>query len=63
LNRKELPVTVWDVRVEFYKHYKQDAPLAEWARPTTQPVGERGEISPMAAPMTLPPHILVHPCG
>ena len=58
MNRKELlvtAVTVWDVRVEFYK---QDAPLAEWARPTTQLVGERGEISPMD-PMALPPHIPV----
>ena len=36
--------------------YKQDAPLAEWARPTTQLVGETGEISPMD-PMTLLPHI------
>jgi hypothetical protein len=61
INRKELPVTLSDVRIEFSK--KGGEPLEEWARPLVRLVKEPGSladerISKFAA-VTLHPHILV----
>lgn len=60
LNRKELPVTLWDVRVEFSKGGE---PLDEWARPHVQLVNPDGSIrerhGPVLGPVTLSPHIPV----
>ena len=55
LNGKELPVTVWDMRVEFYKGGEL---LEEWARPRVQLVEESGNISELGT-VILPPHIPV----
>jgi|SRR5215217_6283134 len=55
LNRKDLPVTVWDMHVEFYKGRKQ---LEEWARPAMQFVDERDQRGPVE-PVNLPPHVTV----
>lgn len=54
LNRKDLPVTVWKMGVEFYKGRE---PLEEWARPSVQFV-DGGQSSPLDA-VTLPPHVHV----
>jgi hypothetical protein len=57
-NGKELPVTVWDMRVEFYKRGRPLEEWAEWARPRVQLVEESGNISELRA-VILPPHIPV----
>jgi hypothetical protein len=51
-NRKEVPVTVSEMRVEFYK---ESQPLEEWARPLVEFVDERDQKSPLG-PVNLPPH-------
>ena len=53
VNGKELPVTIWEMGVEFYKGGK---PLEEWARPVVQFVDERGDPRPLG-PVNLPPHM------
>ena len=57
-NRKELPVTVWDMRVEFYKGESPLEKWAEWARPRVQLVEESGNRSEFRHKI-LPPHIPV----
>ena len=61
LNRKELPVTLWGVRIEFSKGGE---PLEEWARPLVRLVKEPGSIADERitdelGAVTLPPHIPV----
>ena len=58
LNRKELPVTVWDIRVEFYKGGRPLEEWTEWARPRVLLVEESRDISELRA-VILPPHIPV----
>jgi hypothetical protein len=56
LNRKEMPVIVWEMRVEFYKGGE---PLEEWARPSVQFVDvPTGQSSPQD-PVNLPPYVPV----
>jgi hypothetical protein len=55
LNRKDVPVTVWGMRVEFSRG---GVPLEDWARPHVQRVEQDGGISELS-PVTLPPHIHV----
>jgi hypothetical protein len=55
LNHKDLPVTVWGLRVEFYKG---DKLLEEWARPHVHLVDESGSISELRQ-VPLPPYITV----
>lgn len=56
LNEKELPVVVWELRMEFYKGGE---PLEAWAHPTTQFVDEvTGRRSPLG-PVNLPPRVAV----
>jgi hypothetical protein len=57
-NRKELPVTVWDMRVEFYKGERPLEEWAEWARPRMHLVDESGNRSEFRHKI-LPPHIPV----
>jgi hypothetical protein len=57
-NGKELPVTVWDVRVDFYKGRELLEEWAERARPRVQLVEESHNISELRA-VILPPHIPV----
>jgi len=57
-NGKELPVTVWDMRVEFYKAGRPLEEWTEWTRPRVQLVEESHNISELRA-VILPPHIPV----
>jgi hypothetical protein len=57
-NGKELPVTVWDVRVEFCKGGRPFEEWAEWARPRVQLVEESGNRSEFRHEI-LPPYIPV----
>jgi hypothetical protein len=50
LNRKDVPVTVWDMQVVFYK---QDKPLDEGERPRLEFVNESNRTSPLD-PVDLP---------
>jgi len=54
-NRKDIPVTIWDMRVVFYKG---DEPLDEGERPHTQFTGDGGGRRPFS-PVNLPPRIPV----
>jgi hypothetical protein len=54
LNHKDVPVAVWDMRVEFYR---EGEPLAEWARPKVH-IDEGGKLTPVG-PVNLAPHIPV----
>ena len=49
LNRKELPVTVWDMRVEFYKGGRPLEEWTEWARPRVLLVEESRNIRELRA--------------
>jgi hypothetical protein len=53
VNRKEVPVTVMEMQVLFYKG---GVPLEEWVRPGLAFVDARGQRSP-AGPVTLLPNI------
>ena len=55
LNRKDLPVTVWDMRVEFCK---RGVPTPRGARPHVVSVDESGNTKAFD-PVALPPHIPV----
>jgi hypothetical protein len=48
-NGKDLPATVSEMRVEFYK---EGEPLEDWARPNVAVVDEREQSSPL----NIPPH-------
>jgi len=52
MNAKDLPVSVLDMRVVFYKENK---PIEEWAWPDVKFVDEYGEKSPTSL-VSLPPH-------
>src|SRR5215211_3532875 len=54
-NEKDLPVTVLEMGVVFYKGGK---PIEEWARPDVKVFDERGETSPVSL-VNLPSHIAV----
>jgi hypothetical protein len=54
-NRKDIPVTIWDMRVVFYKG---DRPLGEEERPHMEFTGASGGRMPFA-PVNLPPRIPV----
>ena len=54
-NRKDIPVTVWDMRVVFYK---KDKPLEEEERPHIEFSGVGGGRVPFS-PVNLPPRIPV----
>jgi hypothetical protein len=54
-NRKDIPVTIWDMRVVFYKG---DRPLGEGERPHMQFAGDGGGRKPFS-PVNLPPRIPV----
>jgi len=54
-NRKDIPVTIWDMRVVFYKG---DEPLDEGERPHMQFMGDRDGRRPFS-PVNLPPRIPV----
>ena len=55
-NRKDIPVTVWDMRVVFYKG---DNPLDEEERPNIEFSGVGGGRIPSFNPVNLPPRIPV----
>jgi hypothetical protein len=55
LNRKELPVTVLDMRVVFYEG---DNPLEDWTRPHMEFVDDRDQKSPLGL-VNLPPFLAV----
>jgi hypothetical protein len=54
LNEKELPVVVWDMRVEFYKG---DEPLEEWEHPTALFADEATARRSSSGPVNLPPRV------
>jgi hypothetical protein len=57
LNEKDLPVVVWEMRMEFYKG---EEPLEEWAYPTVLLVDEvTGNRSRGGGPVNLPPRVAV----
>jgi hypothetical protein len=54
-NHKDIPVTVWEMRMVFYKG---DKLLEEAERPVVSVIDERAEYSPISW-VSLPPHIPV----
>jgi len=54
-NRKDIPVTIWDMRVVFYKG---DKPLDEEERPHMEFTGASGARMPFS-PVNLPPRVPV----
>ncbi|MDP8952670.1 MAG: hypothetical protein M3N18_10625 [Actinomycetota bacterium] len=60
LNEKELPVVVWEARIEFYKG---DEPLEAWAHPSALFVDEGTGLRTSLGPVNLPPRVAVAQLG